>query len=158
MARLIRKTKANPHGLTKRERLFIQYLCDPTVLTQKEAAIKAGYSVRSAEMLASDTLRKPKIQQAYCEILEAAGLSDPFIAQAHKDLVTATKVVSLAVNPKPNSENEAMDAGPGTMDFVDVPDHMARAKGIDMYYRVRGRYSDKVKIQVSLEDAIDSID
>ena len=151
------KSKRKPRPPTKRERLFFKYLNDPTIKTQKEAAIKAGYSPRSAETIASINLRKEKFTQAYCETLAAAGLTEDFAAKVHVDLMTATKVVSLAVNPKSGSENEAKDAGPGTMDFVEVPDHMARASGLDKYYRVRGMYNDKMKLNISLEDAIDGI-
>src|SRR5262245_19115176 len=49
-------------GLTPRQRRFIDdYLLD---LNGKQAAIRAGYSPKTAEVLASQTLRIPKVQAA----------------------------------------------------------------------------------------------
>jgi phage terminase small subunit len=49
-------------GLTPRQRRFVdEYLLD---LNGKQAAIRAGYSPKTAEVLASQTLRIPKVQAA----------------------------------------------------------------------------------------------
>jgi hypothetical protein len=47
-------------GLTDRQRKLVDNLFTPGT-TQEEAAVKAGYSERSAAIEASRTLRKPKV-------------------------------------------------------------------------------------------------
>jgi phage terminase small subunit len=127
--------KVSREKLNKRERLFLKYLADPNCKSQQEAAIRAGYSKRSAHSIATEILRKPAIQETYCAILEKAGLSDEYIAGKHKEIVDATKPVSLMHADDPTRQTT-----------IDIPDHMSRAKGIDMYYKVRGKYVEKKEI------------
>ena len=55
--------------LTPRQRRFVdEYLLD---LNGKQAAIRAGYSPKTAEVLASQTLRNPKVQAALAEAMAA---------------------------------------------------------------------------------------
>lgn len=69
-----------------------------------------------------------------CKELEKCGMTFQFAALKHKELMEANKTVSCVAGK---------DAGAGTVDFVDVPDWSARAKGLDMYYSVRGAYAAK---------------
>jgi phage terminase small subunit len=57
-------------GLTIKQRLFAEYYV--SMLNGTRAAIKAGYSVNSASMQATENLRNPKIK-AYIEKLFSAG-------------------------------------------------------------------------------------
>jgi phage terminase small subunit len=58
-------------GLTPRQRRFVdEYLCD---LNGKQAAIRAGYSPKTAEVQASQTLRIPKVQTALAAAQRARG-------------------------------------------------------------------------------------
>lgn len=60
----------NLYGLTARQALFVsEYLKD---LNGTQAAIRAGYSPKAAEVQASENLRKPKIQLAIREGQKAA--------------------------------------------------------------------------------------
>ena len=60
----------NLYGLTARQALFVsEYLKD---LNGTQAAIRAGYSPKAAEVQASENLRKPKIQLARPEGQNAA--------------------------------------------------------------------------------------
>lgn len=54
--------KRDEHGWTPRERMFVkEYLVD---LNQAQAAIRAGYSKKSAKNHASILMKKPHIKQA----------------------------------------------------------------------------------------------
>ena len=91
--------------------------------TQQEALIDAGYSPASARN-ASEILDNPVIREGYCEVLEQAGLTDVFAAKTHKNLMEATTTTQAG----------------------EYPDHMARARALDMYYKVRGRYIERKEI------------
>src|SRR4030095_16301516 len=52
----------SPSGLTaKQERFIAEYLVD---LNQKQAAIRAGYSERTAAKIASELMQKPHVRAA----------------------------------------------------------------------------------------------
>ena len=94
--------------------------------TQEQALMDAGYSPASARN-PSEILENPVIKKTFYEILEKAGLSDMYVAGKHRELMDATR----------------------KQDSVDVPDYMARARGLDMYYKIRGRYIEKQEISVN---------
>jgi hypothetical protein len=100
--------------------------------TQEQALMDAGYSPASARN-PSEILDNPVIQQSFQEILEKAGLSDDYIAEKHRELIDAKKVVSI------RTESEGVTE-------VTVPDYTARARGLDMYYKVSGRYVEKQEV------------
>jgi len=69
--------------LTGKQTLFAKHYS--TGKSGKDAAILAGYSERSAEVIASENLRKPEILQRIEAILDKAGLSDEELAEGlHK--------------------------------------------------------------------------
>jgi hypothetical protein len=97
--------------------------------TAKDALQAAGYTEKTARGQAAGILDNPVIQKGYCEVLEKAGLTDVFAAKVHKDLMKATS--SLVI---------------GGQSMGEQPDHMIRARGLDMFYKVRGRYVEKKEI------------
>ncbi len=101
--------------------------------TQEQALISVGYSERTARGQAAAVLGNPVIQAAFSDILEKAGLSDEYVAGKHRELLEAKKIVSI------RTEGEGVTE-------VTVPDYTARARGLDMYYKVAGRYLDKQEV------------
>ena len=100
-------------------------------MSQEDALISAGYSTSTAKSQAASILLNPVIKGTYCEILEKAGLTDEFAAGVHKDLMIATDEITT-----PDGQKVL-----GTK-----PDHTIRARGLDMFYKVRGRYVEKKEI------------
>jgi hypothetical protein len=101
--------------------------------TQEQALISAGYSMQTAKTQSTAILGNPVIQAAFSEILEKAGLSDEYIASKHKELIDAEKLVSIRTE------------GEGIIE-VTVPDYAARARALDMYYRVRRLYVEQKEV------------
>jgi|GEM_PF-3991384 len=122
--------------LSFRERKFIKYLSQG--MTQKDAAILAGYSRKSADSLASQTLKNPKVQRAFAQILESHGVTDEKLSSTIAEGLEATKVISCNVIV-PNAEG-MKDANSMTRDFVDVPDWIARHRFTDTAIKVKGGY------------------
>lgn len=121
-----RKTK-----LTDKQRKLIKGVAEGK--TQKEAAKSAGLS----EAHASVCLNMPKVQETLQQMMAKHGLDDASLLNAHRELISATKVIS-AVN--------GTDANNKTMDFIDVPDFQARAKGLEMAYKLKGAFIEKKEI------------
>jgi phage terminase small subunit len=69
-------------NLTNKQRLFVaEYLVD---LNATQAAIRAGYSIKNADKIGPENLRKPKIQKAIQEQMDA---------RENRTLITADKVL-----------------------------------------------------------------
>lgn len=99
--------------------------------SQEEALQAAGYSEYSARSQGKEILGNPVIQKGYCEVLEKAGLTDEFAAKTHHTLMTATDEITTP---------------DGTRVLGTRPDFNVRARGLDMFYKVRGRYVEKKEI------------
>ena len=127
--------------LTARERKLIAGVAKGKSKTQ--AAKDAGYSPRSAGELGSRALKKVEVRTALEILMDKAGLSDAKVLKAHAELIDANKTVSVI---PVKGETEGRDASASSVEFVDVPDWMARAKGIDMAHKIRGRYVEKKEI------------
>ena len=65
--------------LTTKQDLFSRYILSGE--SGKNAAIMASYSENSAEVIASENLRKPKVLEKIKHILDEAGLSDEKLAE-----------------------------------------------------------------------------
>lgn len=105
--------------------------------TQKEAAKAAGLH----ETYACNVLKEPKVKASLHELMEKAGLTDELILKTHVEMIEATKVISAVSGSNANA---------GTMDFVDVPDWQARAKGIEMAYKLKGSFAPE-KREITLD-------
>ena len=87
-------------GLTPKQRRFIQeYAVD---LNGTQAAIRAGYSPKTARSIASETLQRPAIQQGlrahgeYLQKLTAVAFGDP------RTVIKMDPELGLVVTPDPN--------------------------------------------------------
>ena len=100
---------------------------------QKEAAKAAGVT----ETYASQVLNKPQFQETIQQLMSKHGLDDVSLLKKHAELLDATKTVSAV---------SGRDAGADSVDFVDVPDWQARAKGLEMAYKLKGAFTEKREI------------
>lgn len=108
--------------------------------THQEAGIAAGFSPKTAAQQVSQTLRNPLVQDALLAAMEKIGMDDAYQADHHKQLIEATKVISANVFV-PGSQTDLADAGSMTKDFVEVPDFQSKAKGLEMLYKLRGKFA-----------------
>jgi len=73
--------------LTIKQRKFIQAI--PSSKSLSEAAVRAGYSYKSARYIASENLTKPYIRRAMTAVLDKAGLTDEKIAGSLLKIIDA---------------------------------------------------------------------
>ena len=115
--------------LTVRQRKFAKGLSEGK--TQKQAAIEAvpsGTATDNAlEQWGSRTVRDPKFQRGFLEILDQQGLSDEAIARVHVENLGATKVVATA-----SQDGQFTDV-------LERPDHAVRQRAVADGWKVRGR-------------------
>ena len=118
--------------LTIRQRRFAKGLAEGK--TQKQAAIEAAPSGTATgnalEQWASRTVRDPKFQKGFRQILDEAGLSDADIARVHRENLNATRIAATAT-----MEGKITDV-------LEVPDYATRQRAVADAYRVRGRMKD----------------
>jgi len=140
---------ASSPKLTMRERKFIAGLAAGK--TQKQAAIDAGYSQKSADCLAYQTLQKATVQTAFQKILEKQGITDEKLGEVLAEGLDATKVIACNVIA-PNAEG-MKDANSMTKDFIDVPDFIARHKFLDTALKLKRHYpAEQVEVDTTIED------
>ena len=136
-----RRQVATKKGLTPRERKLIQGVAAGKSI--KASAIEAGYSPKTGRESGSRALRNVTVRTALDKLMDKVGLSDSKVLQAHADLIAANKTVSVI---PVKGETEGRGATSSSVEFVDVPDWQARAKGIDMAHKIRGRYIERKEI------------
>lgn len=73
--------------LTSKQALFAKHYASGK--SGKQAAVLAGYSEKSAEVIASENLRKPKVLRKIEAVLDKAGLSDEALAQRLQQAIDA---------------------------------------------------------------------
>ena len=106
----------------------------------QQAGIDAGLSPKTAASQVTQILAEPKTQDALLAAFEKRGMGDDYAADHHKQLIEATKVISANVFV-PGSSTDLADAGSMTKDFVEVPDFQSKAKGLEMLYKLRGKFA-----------------
>ncbi len=115
--------------------------------TNQEAGIAAGFSPKTAAQQVSQTLRNPIVQNTLIAEMEKIGMDDAFFAQQHRDLILGTKIISATIIV-PGSGSDLQDAGSMSKDFIEVPDLQAKAKGLEMAYKLTGRFTERHEIDV----------
>lgn len=99
--------------------------------TQKEAAKSVGYS----KTYASELLNKPELSVSIRDLMSHMGLSDGHLLIKHRELLNAQKQLS-----------GVKDANSGSLEFVEVPDHVVQAKALEMAYKLKGAFVEKKEI------------
>lgn len=139
-----KKTKPRPgkNGLTDKQKRFCdEYLCD---MNATQAAIRAGYSKRTAYRTGADNLKKPQIR-AYID-KRMAEKDTELIATQNEVLQYLTSVMrgkSVAV--------EVVVDGEGAKLIEKEPSEMERIKAADQLAKCHGLYRDKDKMKIDLE-------
>ena len=124
--------------LTLKQRKLIKARAEGKTLQQ--AGEIAGYSPRTAESQACVELKKPQVVEAFNSILDRIGLTDERLATKINDLMDCKKAVSC-VSQK--------DAGPGSVDFVDVDDNSTQLGAAKLAAQLKGHLIEKKEIDVS---------
>ena len=117
-----------PQKLNLRERKFMKNLS--LGMTQREAAIKAGYSKKSADSIASQKIKEIKVAGSFCEILDKHGVTDDAIASVISEGIKAKRHVMVGDDVK------------------ELPDWIARHKFSDSALKVKGHLRDKVDVNL----------
>ena len=120
--------------LSLRERKFIKYLSQGH--TQKDAALKAGYSAKHIESFASHKIKETQVAKAFTQILIDQGVTDEKLGIIISQGIEANKVISCNVIV----EEGMKDANSMTKDFIDVPDWIARHKFVDTALKLSSKY------------------
>ena len=79
--------------------------------------------------------------------MEKIGLNDAFFAQQHRELILGTKIISATIIV-PGSGSDLQDAGSMSKDFIEVPDLQAKAKGLEMAYKLTGRFTERHEVDI----------
>lgn len=115
--------------------------------TQQEAGIIAGLSPKTAAAQVNQTLKNPIIQNALVAEMEKAGVTDALLAERLHTLLHGTKVIAANIfapgSPIPGGGPDLADANGMTRDFVEVPDNVALAKGIEIACKIKGQFTEK---------------
>jgi hypothetical protein len=116
-----KKAKKQSDKLNPREAKAVALLKSGKAKTKTEALKKAGYSDSVAETRQAEVLGKPRVQSALLSAFDKIGVDDTYLAQKHKELIEA--------------ELPATQYSPACLNAP------ARAKGLDMMYKLKGDYA-----------------
>jgi len=106
---------------------------------QKDAARDAGLN----EQYASVVLKKREVRATLVSLMDKAGLSDKKLLSVHKEMLGASKTVSIVPM---KGETEGRDASASSVEFVNVPDWQARGKALEMGYKLKGAFVEKHEV------------
>lgn len=141
------KTKA---AVRMRRKKIIKALADGK--SEQEAGIIAGFKPENAGVQVSQTLRNPIVQNALIAEMEKAGVSDAVLAERLHSLLFGTKVIAANIfaggSPVPGGGPDLADANSMTRDFVEVPDNVALAKGIEIACKIKGQFTEKHEVDL----------
>ena len=121
-----------PAKLTTKQRKLIKGKAEGK--TTRKAAKDAGLN----ECYASTILKEPKIQATLQDLMEHMGLSDGALLIKHKELLNAQKQLS-----------GVREAGSESIEFVEVPDHQVQCKALEMAYKLKGAFVEKIEAKLS---------
>ena len=100
----------------------------------KQAGIDAGLSPKSADSQVSQILNEPKVKNSLLAAMAAIGLDDACFAKHHKLLLEGTRFL-------PSRGDES---GP----YIEVPDLAAKAKALELAFKLTGRFIEKHEVDV----------
>jgi len=140
---------------TKRQRAFFKNIAEG--MTKRQAAIKAGYSEKSANHSADQNAENCK--DYWKEALDAAGATDALICQTITEGLKATKVVGYLQSVNKDEDGQLIKVKPDqcvSNEFVEVADYSTRAKFVDIALKLKAAYpATKVEITQPIRLAID---
>ena len=113
-------------SLSVRQRRFAAELAQGK--SQRQAALAAGSSPGGADDFAQRTLKNPRFQESFAQLLDRKGLSDERLAEIHAENLQATKVVAVGRNIQ------------GTItEVLEKPDYSTRQRAVKDAWALRGR-------------------
>ena len=131
---------------TPKAKRFFQEL--PKSRTQSEAAIKAGYSKKSARVSATKNMQK--YNGHWSELLDKAGCTDKHLAGVIVEGTSATKVIGYLENK--GNPTKAEPETKVSNDFLDTPDWTARAKFSELALKLKDAFPEaKLKLSGAVE-------
>jgi DNA-binding CsgD family transcriptional regulator len=124
--------------------------------TRQEAGIAAGLSEKTASSQVGQILSEPSTKNTLLEAMKKLGLDDEAIALEHQALIKGKRYLPRRGEAVPDlPAPDAAPAGgaapvhPGDVPgYIAVDDLQAKAKGIEMYHKLTGRYVDKHEVDV----------
>jgi hypothetical protein len=123
--------------LTGRERKLVQGIVEG--LPIRSAGEAAGYPQSMLDSKIYSVVRKDRVKQTIEEMMEECGLSTKRLFAVHADMLHATKPISAVIGK---------DANTSTMDFIEVPDWSARGSALNMGYKLKGLYQERLDVSV----------
>lgn len=133
----------------KQQRFCDEYLID---LNATQAAIKAGYSEKTAAVMASENLRKPNIQEYISQRM----------AEKEKELIAdqdeVLKYLTSVMRGKSKSEIVVVESIGDYMSeartMQKAPDEKERLKAAELLGKRYGLYTDRIEQEVDMELSI----
>ena len=135
----------NKAAVKMRQKKIIKAITEGKTL--QEAGIIAGFAKPAAYKQAAHTLQNPSVAAKLLAAMEKNGMDDEYLSQKLRALIEGTKVISANVFV-PGSGTDLADAGSMTKDFVEVPDNVAIAKGIEIACKIKGVFSEKREVDI----------
>lgn len=124
----------NERKLTKKESQFVAELQDPNI-TQREAAIRAGFSVKNADSIASRLVKKSQVSQAIQKAMKE---------RLHKVGVRAEKVLTRMARIGYVDIRRLYGPNNTLLDVKDWPDDVVPAvAGVETFEEYVGRGEDR---------------
>ena len=152
------KVKTNPkkkkhRPLTQRQIQLANNLRKTGNVVEAGRMCNPPYSADSVSYNAVARLRKhPDVKEAF---LRNERLAIDSVVDYHADLIEATRIVGYITQYASDKDGILLRVPAGmsiSNDFVEVPDWHARAKGIQLFYKIRGDMVDRVKIEEESSD------
>jgi len=149
----------NRTKLTKKQRGFVKDYIATENGVQSALLNYDTQDYDTAKVIAAENLTKPYIKSAIVNAIK-----DEDLAEKHKELLNQVKIDYL-VFPKYMSDEEIVDhveaqgievlnireSDKGKLAFYVVPDSQAIAKGLDMGYRLKGKYAPEKQLNINVE-------
>lgn len=129
-------SKAKPAVKLRRKKIIKAILAGKT---HQEAGIIAGFKAENASSQVSKTLRETPMQDALMAAFDKLGLDDAGLAQQHYALMEGKRYVPA------RGDDEGCPEARG---YIAVPDLAAKAKAVEMLYKLKGKFIDKHEVDM----------
>lgn len=129
-------SKSKPAVALRRKKIVKAILAGKT---HQEAGIIAGFAPAAAYKQVSTALQNPSTQDALFAEFEKLGLDDAGLAQQHYALMEGKRYVPA------RGDDEGCPEARG---YIAVPDLAAKAKAVEMLYKLKGKFIDKHEVDM----------